>query len=211
MFQKIFLLALVVLQSACTQPTTSAQFTSEGIRPGLEDNFDYASMSPVLGKVGRWTLLQNGVESSSISLEISRRADGLFEHRGTRQALSNSARNSELYALTDNARRSVLVRTNEQTITYEPHDCTNMLGQCRTVRTVTRPDGAVDEQHLIVQSSVSGGVWHKVMRFDPTSDPDGRSGVFVESYYSNAADGFFIDVRSVSASARRLEWRREDL
>ena len=208
---KFFAIA-ILLVSACAQPVENKASSIDRLRPGLGADYDFSNMSPVLGKTARWTLSTNGVETSEVSLVISEQSDGRFEHKGVSRSISSAGSNRELVAITDNARRSFETNTPSQTATYVPHDCTNTIGECRYVRVVTGPDGAIDEQHMIAQTSVSDGIWKKLVSFDADSDPKGRSGIFLESYYSNAEDGFFIDVMNIAhgEGGRTIEWRRED-
>lgn len=202
----------VLLVSACAQPGENKVSSQQKLRPGLGADYDFASMSPVIGKTVRWTLSINGVERAEVSLEIAELPDGTFEHKGVSRSLSPNGPSSDLYANTDNARRSFETRTDSQTVVYVPHDCTNVIGECRYVRTVAKSEGVVDEQHLIAETTENDGIWHKIVRFDESSDPKNRSGVFLESHYSNAKDGFFIDVRNIAhgEDGRTIEWRRED-
>ena len=74
--------------------------------------------------------------------------------------------------------------------TYEPHDCSRVIGAC--AYTVNKPFG--DVRHYIRTSSFKDGIWNDRVNYDPARDPEGRSDLVEESIFSVDATGLTMDL-----------------
>ena len=146
--------------------------SSEAVRTGYYN--DFRSQVELEIAEGRRELVKKNLE------------DRYFDNvRLTSRGVSYQVENN-----TDDQLRS-LVERGASDISYEPHDCTRVIGKCA----YTVSGGGKPVRHYIRTSAFNDGIWTDRITFDPDRDPDGRSDLVEERRFSVASTGVTIDMQ----------------
>jgi hypothetical protein len=207
-------LALLVLAACAPLPEGPRELTAEGIRPGVGAAHDFAAARRAPGAPLRYlvhTPLRERPNEMEVLLE---RRDGGWLRTETVRIPESSAAQARLIAtmigqrdgraavvegtevvlrsrdLLDPLGRTIASDRGGAVVRWDPHDCRATLGECRAAR--TDPDGRT--RHLVVTTTETAGVWREEIRRDPSRDPQGRTTLMQESFYSLDEDGALIDM-----------------
>lgn len=206
---------LLALAACAPLPESGGRaLTAEGVRPGVGAAHDLAAAQPPMGIPLRYQA-RNLVRDRLNTMEVVfAPAEGGYTRTETIRIPESSAPAAALIAAMVRQREGraaevdgsdVLLRAIDRTDTlgrtlasdrgglvfrWKPHDCRATPGDCRTTRTGpgSRPE------HLIVTSTETGGVWREQVRRDPSRDPQGRTTLLAESYFSLDQGGVLIDM-----------------
>ena len=212
---KIFaILALVLpLGTACTP---IPELSSNGMRPGVGQDFDFAKAGHRNGQVVRFTLEDDDFPFQvSMQSRATKTGPDRFRHLGEmRMALpgqdlegllrqmgvsiegapikvEKDAIVMPITSVTDGRGRAVESTFMTERYRYRPHDCFAVLGICRFSES-SEEYGTI---HLIAETTEEGGFWRTTTRLDPVKEQ--RDDVIDKAIYSVARDAYPIDYRSV--------------
>jgi hypothetical protein len=210
-------LLLLALAGCVPLPESSQrQLTSEGVRPGagsealdrakpVGEAFRYSIATPLRSEPSEMTVtFRRGDGGRYLREEIVRISEktapeakliaAMVRQRDGRQA--EIVGSDVILRAADRIDRRGRTRRSDRDglrVSYQPHDCRATLGECRAVR--TDPDGR--PSYLLVRTGESGGIWHEQVRHDPARDPQGRTDLLTESFYSLDANGVLVDMNRI--------------
>lgn len=211
-FLGIFALCLPLV-AACTP---IPELTSNGMRPGVGSDFDFAKAGHRNGQVVRFRLQDDEfpfevtMQSRSTKIGADRfrhvgemfmalpgqDLEGLLREmgvsiEGVQVAVRDDAIVMPMSSVTDGRGRATESTFMAERFTYRPHDCFAVLGICRFSET-SKEYGTVN---LIAETTEEGGFWRTTTRLDPAKEQ--RDNVIDKAIYSVAEDAYPIDYRSV--------------
>lgn len=211
-------LALVALAACGPLPDSGGrELTAEGIRPGATSDVKLDRPKPVETSTRYLIATPFRNEPSEMTVTLRRGSGGGYVRDAVVRMSQDNPAEAKLVATmlrqgddrqTEIVGSDVVLRATDQIdrhgrtvsserggvrISYDPHDCRATLGECRTVR--TDPDGR--PTYLLVRTTESEGIWREEIRRDPARDPQGRTTLMQETFYSLDENGFLIDMNRI--------------
>lgn len=210
------LLAFALVACAPLPQGGERQLTAEGVRPGVGAAHDFAAATPPLDAPVAYVIRTPLRDEPNRMEVVLTRADGGYVRSETVRIPESSVPEAQLIATMVRQRdgrsaevegTDVVLRATDRLdplgrtmvsdrgvrTAWEPHDCRGVIGECRTVR--INPDGR--REHVVVTTSEAVGVWREQLRRDPARDPQGRTTLLREAYYSLDAGGMLIDMNRI--------------
>ena len=190
------------------------QLSAEGIRPGVGAARGFAAARPPLGTPITYAIRTPLRDAPNEMQVVLQPRDGGYTRAETVRIPESSAVQANIIAAMVRQRdgraaevvgTDVVLRARDELdplgrcissdrggirIGWDPHDCRATLGECRTVR--HDPDGRTN--HLIVTTTEADGIWREQVRLDPARDPQGKTTLLEEAFYSLDENGLLIDM-----------------